>query len=80
MRATYIDAVQIGVTVVHVRFAGQSLDVPMLTLDICSHCPDREIQLAVARYLSLPDGAMIAYAIDRHPSGNLTIRPATIVH
>jgi hypothetical protein len=83
MRANYVDAARIarfgeGVAVMHVRFAGQSFNVPLASLDLSGQSPDRQVKLAVARYLSLPDGAMETYVIDRHANGNLTIRPEAV--
>lgn len=80
MNATYIGAAPRAwsggcTAVMHVRFAGQRFDVPLATLQVSVDSEDYHVKLAVARYLCLPDGAMHAYGIDRHPNGDLTIRP-----
>ena len=85
MNATYFGSSPVarfarGGAVLHVHFVGQSFDVPLTRLDICRHTRDRQIRLAVARFLSLPDGALESYAIVRHADGNLTIRPAAVLH
>jgi hypothetical protein len=83
MRATYFDASRVarfaaGTAVMHVRFAGQSFDVPLASLDVAGESEDYLIKRAVAAYLRLPEGAMQAYVIDRHANGNLTIRPEAV--
>ncbi len=64
--------------VVHVRFAGRSFDVPMAMLGIGPAWPDDQVKRALARHLEVSEGAMKDYVIDRHPNGNLTVRPEAV--
>ncbi len=63
---------------VHVRFAGRSFDIPMPMLGIGPAWPDDQIKRALARHIEVPEGAFKAYVIDRHPNGNLTVRPEAV--
>jgi len=64
--------------VVHVRFAGRSFDVPMPMLGIGAAWPDDQVKRALARHVEVPEGAMKDYVVDRHPNGNLTVRPEAV--
>jgi hypothetical protein len=67
-----------GVKVVHIRFEGRSLDVPQGDLDIGTASSDNEIKRALARYLETPEGKLRDYVIDRHDTGNMTVRPEAV--
>ena len=69
---------QNGVQVVHIRFEGRSLDVPQGDLDIGSASSDNEIKRALARYLETPEAKLRDYVIDRHETGNMTVRPEAV--
>jgi hypothetical protein len=62
----------------HIRFEGRSLDVPLSTLDVGPHSSDADVKRALARYLEVPEGKLRDYVIDRHPTGNLTVRPEAV--
>jgi hypothetical protein len=47
-----------GVTVVHIRFEGRSVDIPQGDLDVGSASSDNEIKRALARYLEVPDAKL----------------------
>jgi hypothetical protein len=65
-------------TVVHVRIAGRSLDVGLNELEIGASSDDRTIKHALSRRLDVPEHALIDYVVDRHETGNLTIRPSAV--
>jgi hypothetical protein len=67
-----------GVTVVHIRFEGRSLDIAEGDLDVGAASSDNEIKRALARYLEVPEGKLRDYVIDRHETGNLTVRPEAV--
>jgi hypothetical protein len=67
-----------GVTVVHIRFDGRSLDIPQGDLDVGSASSDNEIKRALARYLEVAEAKLRDYVIDRHDTGNMTVRPEAI--
>jgi hypothetical protein len=69
---------QHAVTVVHIRFEGRSLDVPQGDLDVGAASSDNEIKRALARYLEVPEARLRDYVIDRHETGNMTVRPEAV--
>jgi hypothetical protein len=64
--------------VVHVRFEGRSLDVPQGDLDVGTASSDAEVKRALARYLETPEAKLRDYVIDRHETGNMTVRPEAV--
>jgi hypothetical protein len=69
---------QNGVAVVHIRFEGRSLDVPQGDLDVGLASSDNDIKRALARHLEVPEARLRDYVIDRHETGNLTVRPEAV--
>jgi hypothetical protein len=67
-----------AVRVVHIRFEGRSVDVPQGELDVGIASSDHEIKRALARYLETPEANLRDYVIDRHETGNMTVRPEAI--
>jgi hypothetical protein len=67
-----------GQAVMHVRFDGRSLDVPLHDLDIGAGSADPEIKRALARYLEVPAEKLRDYVVDRHQTGNMTVRPEAV--
>ena len=66
------------VHVVHIRFEGRSLDIPLPELDLGPLSNDADIKRAVAVHLEVPEGKFRDYVVDRHDTGNLTVRPAAV--
>jgi hypothetical protein len=64
--------------VMHVRFDGHSRDVPLSELNIRAYAPDEAIKRALAGYLEVAEARLRDYVIDRHETGNLTIRPQAV--
>ena len=64
--------------VVHVRFEGRSLDVPLAALGVDLQSADGEVKRAVARHLEVPEVRLHHYVVDRHESGNVTVRPEAV--
>jgi hypothetical protein len=64
--------------VLHVRFDGRSLDIPLGDLDVGTATADREIKRALARHLEVAEGTLRDYTVDRHETGNLTVRPEAV--
>ncbi len=62
----------------HIRVEGQSRDVPFVYLDLGETSSTNEVKRAVARYLGLPEAQLADYVVDRHETGNWTIRPAAV--
>jgi len=67
-----------GVTVVHIRFDGRSLDIPQSDLDVGTSSSDNEIKRALARHLEVAEAKLRDYVIDRHDTGNITVRPEAV--
>ena len=68
----------IGGLLLHIRFDGRSADIPLGDLDVGRASGDGDIKLAVARYLDVPVEKFRHYVVDRHETGNLTIRPEAV--
>jgi hypothetical protein len=64
--------------ILHVRYNGRSVDLLLSDLDIGSFSDDQIIRRAVAEYLGIKFSVLQGYAVDRHPNGNLTIRPQAV--
>ena len=64
--------------VLHVRFEGQSHDVALADLDVGLHSSDAAIKQALARHLGVAEGKLRDYVVDRHETGNLTVRPQAV--
>lgn len=64
--------------ILHVRVNGLSIDFLMSDLDLGPYSDDNTIRRAVAEYLKTPYSALRDHKIDRHPNGNLTLRPHAV--
>lgn len=64
--------------VLHVRFEGRSLDLRLTELVETEGFSDVEIKAALARRLEVSPRRFDDYVVDRHPSGNLTVRPQAV--
>jgi hypothetical protein len=64
--------------VLHVRFDGRSLDVRFADLDLAAGLSDSEVKRSLARRLEVPEESLRDYVVDRHPTGNLTVRPQAV--
>jgi hypothetical protein len=64
--------------VIHIRFEGRSLDVALDTLDVGQFSSDAEIKRALARHLEVPEAKFRDYVVDRHETGNMTVRPEAV--
>jgi hypothetical protein len=64
--------------VIHVRFAGQSFDVPLDRFDLGVGSTDAQIKKALAGYLEVNVSRLGDYVVDRHGNGNFTVRPEAV--
>ena len=71
-------AVRNEIPVVHIRFDGRSLDIPLGELDLGPLSSDVDIKRGVARHLEISELKLRDYVVDRHETGNLTIRPEAV--
>jgi hypothetical protein len=67
-----------GAAVVHIRFEGRSVDIPLGDLDIGLRSSDQEVKQAVAGYLDVGVEKFRHYVVDRHDNGNFTVRPEAV--
>ena len=67
-----------GAGVLHIRFEGRSLDIPLADLDVDDQSTDPEIKRALAQYLDVAPDKFRHYVVDRHETGNMTIRPEAV--
>lgn len=65
-------------SVIHVRFGGRSVDVPLASVDLASASDEREVKARLAEFLEVTPRQLADYVIDRHPNGNLTLRPEAV--
>ena len=68
-----------GGAVLHVRFGGHSFDISQPGLNIGPESRDIQVKRAVAEFLNEPSYRLDEYVVDRHPNGNLTLRPGAEV-
>jgi hypothetical protein len=64
--------------VAHVRFDGRSLDLPLAGLGVTADADDHDVKCAVARHLEVSEDRLRDYVLDRHETGNLTLRPEAV--
>jgi hypothetical protein len=64
--------------VIHVRLDGRSYDLPLDRLGITEQARDEQVRAAVARHLEVAARQLSESVVDRHPNGNLTIRPEAV--
>ena len=62
----------------HVRYDGRSVDIPLDDLDVGRLSSDRQIKDATARYLNVAPRELNSYVVDRHDTDNMTIRPQAV--
>ena len=67
-----------GAPVLHVRFDGRSRDIPLGDLDLGPGADAAAVKRAVARFLEVPEARLRDYVVDRHETGNLTLRPEAV--
>jgi hypothetical protein len=64
--------------VLHIRFDGRSFDIPLADLDVGAMSSDADVKRALASYLDVAEAKFHAYVVDRHETGNLTVRPEAV--
>ncbi len=64
--------------VAHVRYNGRSVDVPLAALEVPLGAGDVQIKVALANWLNVPARSFNGYVLDRHPNGNVTLRPQAV--
>jgi hypothetical protein len=67
-----------GAALLHIRFEGRSFDIPLSDLDVGVMSTDADVMRALAGYLNVPESKFRDYVVDRHETGNLTVRPQAV--
>ena len=62
----------------HIRFEGRSGDVPLFDLDIGIESTDQHVKSRLAAYLGIDTQRLRDYRVDRHATGNITVRPEAV--
>jgi hypothetical protein len=63
---------------VHVRFNGRSFDLPVEALRLPDGAGEGDVKRLLARHLEIPVEQLDGYVIERHETGNWTIRPEAV--
>ena len=64
--------------ILHIRFDGRSFDIPLADLDVGPVSNDVEVKRALAEYLDVSEAKLRSFVVDRHETGNLTVRPEAV--
>lgn len=64
--------------VLHIRFEGTSRDIPLDLLNLRAGASDSNIIEAVSAYLDIGTARLKDYVVERHSTGNLTLRPEAV--
>ncbi len=63
---------------VHVRYDGKSYDLPLEDLRVAGAAADDEVRSALARHFDTSASAFARHVVERHATGNLTVRPEAV--
>jgi hypothetical protein len=63
---------------VHVRYDGKSYDLPFGDLDVSAGMSDDDVRQALARHFDVSPARFRAYVVERHRTGNITVRPEAV--
>ena len=62
----------------HIRFAGRSYDLTLGQLGLAPQASDHEVRMAVAQHLEVGLDRLEPYVVERHRTGNVTLRPEAV--
>ena len=68
----------IPAALLHVRFNGRSVDLPLAELDLGAAADDAQVREAVSSYLEISPAELQGYVVERHRTGNWTVRPEAV--
>lgn len=63
---------------IHVRYNGQSLDIPRQNLRLNGNLSAQAIKQAVAQYLEVGTNQLRDYVVDFRPGGDIIVRPEAV--
>jgi hypothetical protein len=61
----------------HLRIAGHSAELPLVTLGLSLDATDTQVKHAVGRYLDLSEGVLDSYVVARH-AHTIVVRPEAV--
>jgi hypothetical protein len=64
--------------IAHIRFEGKSFDLPLAELGVNELAGNDDLKQVAARYLEVSAKRLRECVVDRHESGNVTIRPQAV--
>ncbi|HEX7900356.1 MAG TPA: hypothetical protein VF950_21490 [Planctomycetota bacterium] len=63
---------------VHVRYDGKSYDLTLEDLMLKANMSDDDVREALARHFDVSPREFRPYVVERHRTGNLTVRPEAV--
>ena len=66
------------VRVVHVRYQGESRDIPWSQLSLSENFSDDDVKWAIAEHLDISIDLLKNTVVERHENQNLTVRPEAV--
>ncbi len=63
---------------VHVRYDGKSYDLPFEDLDVTARASDDDVREALARHFDVSPKTFRSFVVERHRTGNVTVRPEAV--
>lgn len=63
---------------IHVRVQGRSQDISLQDLGIVAGASDNEIKEAVSRHLDIELSVFNHTVVEKHTTGNMTLRPEAV--
>jgi hypothetical protein len=66
------------VLTVHVRYAGKSYDLPFTDLRLNADAADDDVREALASHFDVSPATFRPFVVERHRTGNVTVRPEAV--
>jgi len=63
---------------VHVRYDGKSYDLTFEDLALAAGASDDDVREALARHFDVSPKTFRAFVVERHRTGNITVRPEAV--
>ena len=62
----------------HLRYDGKSYDLPLAELNVTASAADDAVREALSCHFDVSPAKFRAYVVERHRTGNLTVRPEAV--
>jgi hypothetical protein len=63
---------------VHVRYDGKSYDLPFDEIGVSASASDDDVREMLARHFDVSPATFRAFVVERHRTGNVTVRPEAV--